>query len=73
MRSSTSDHGVVVVDADDVDARHHDLLHLGLAEREHAVNQLLLGRRDVGFGRDDFAELLGRRLALCLVRRRRAE
>ena len=59
------------IDADDVDARHHDLLHFRLAEREHAVNQLLLGRRDVGLGGDDLAELLGRRLPFFVLRRRR--
>ena len=61
----------VGVDADDVHARHHDLLHLRFAEREHAVDQLFFGRRHLGLGRDDFAELLGRRLAILVVRRRR--
>ena len=64
------DHGVVGIDADDVDARHHDLLHLGLAEREHAVNQLLFGERHIGLGGDDLAKLLGRCFAFARVRRR---
>ena len=53
-----------LLDANDIDARHHDLLHFGLAERKHAVNQFLFGRRDVRFGGDHFAELFGRRLAV---------
>ncbi len=71
MRSSVSDHDVVGLDADHVHARDHDLLHLRFPEGEHAVDQLFFGRRDLGLGRDHLAELLGRRLAILVVRRHR--
>ncbi len=58
------DHGVVAVDADDVHARHHDLVHRRVAEREHAVQNRLLRVGDVRLGGDDLAELLGRRFAV---------
>jgi hypothetical protein len=41
-----------------------------VAEREDAVNQFLFAARDLGFGGDDFTELLGAGLPLFLVRRR---
>ena len=63
-RSTTSLHGVRELDADDVDARHHDLAHHRVAEREDAVQQRLLVARDVRLRGDDLAELLGRLLAL---------
>jgi hypothetical protein len=68
-RSTTSDHGRRLLDAEDVDARHHDLAHVGVAEREDAGEQVLLLTRDVGLGRDHLPELLGADLALAGVLR----
>ena len=63
----------LAVDRDDVDPRHHDLVHLGLAEPEDAVEQDLLVRRHLGLGGHHLLELFGDRLAVFVILRRTRE